>query len=320
MARDPNRRALAARAAVVGTLLVPVVVAHTFEHSAFWHAVQKLAHPVVFAIVAWLLADLVATIREHSFATRRDYADAWLLAVVLGGLTELAQHGVGRDPAWSDVGRDAFGAVVGLLARGAWDARRVGDRRSRRRRALSAGALGIVACVPVIVAAAAYGTRAWRFPTLVQFSTPADLYFVARDNPYLAVVPVPSRWRRSANERALDVPLRRAAVRAFKLVEPSPDWSRFHVLLIEVTNPAEVELVLYVRVHDRAHDQSHADRFNASIRVPPRTRHVERVPLEAIEEAPRSRVLDLAAVAGIAIFDPDDSTDRRFLLHRIWLE
>jgi hypothetical protein len=60
------------------------------------------------------------------------------------------------------------------------------------------------------------------------------------------------------------------------------------------------------------------------MRVPPRSRHVERIPLDAIARAPRSRVLDLTPLAAmaiaIAIVDPDDTADRRFLLHRIWLE
>lgn len=315
-----RRGAQAARAAALVGLLLLVVFARTFEHSAFWHALQKLAHPVLFAAVAWLLVGGLVQRRELDGATWREYRTAAALAVALGALTEIAQHFVGRDPAWSDIARDAYGTLAGLLAFAARDASRRNRHRARRGLAGAAALLAIVACAPLIEAGAAYATRAWRFPTLATFSSPADLYFVARDNPRLAIVAVPAPWRSFAGETALDVPLRRGAVRAFKLVEPAPDWSAARTLVIELTNPDDSELELIVRVHDRAHDQTHADRYNAPLRLLPRTRHVERIPLARIEAAPRGRKLDLSRVAGLAIFEPADGPPRRFLLHGIRLE
>ena len=57
-----------------------------------------------------------------------------------------------------------------------------------------------------------------------------------------------------------------------QVVEPQGDWRGVQIVAVDLTNSAERELQLMLRIFDAAHDWSHEDRFNLPLVIPPQTR------------------------------------------------
>lgn len=104
------------------------------------------------------------------------------------------------------------------------------------------------------------------------------------------------------------------------LVEPKRNWTRYQTLVVDLENPNGVALPLGLRVHDRAHDQAYRDRFNREFELAPHSRRALRVPLSAIESAPRGRRMDMQRIAGLAVFRLRADAPQVLLLHSIRLE
>jgi VanZ family protein len=99
------------RIAAILFLLSLVVFAKFHEPTRFAHALQKLAHPVVFGAIALLFLTLP---RRETPRRLGAYVMAFVLTVLCGAGTEVAQAFVARDPSLLDVLRDALGAGTAL--------------------------------------------------------------------------------------------------------------------------------------------------------------------------------------------------------------
>lgn len=321
---SPTRSAL--RWLAVVALLLLVVTARTFEHSDFWHAVQKAAHPFTFAAVALLLRGLLA---ERVPPGAMGTAIVFAVTVLLGGLTELAQFLTDRDPAFIDVGRDALGAAAALAGAGAWAARRSAPERHRSRtRARSARygralrfALGTAFAVaaaalvlaPVAISGAAYVVRDRSFPVLVRFGGPLDAYFV-RSQAVAEVVAVDGAGA------GLSISLGRTPNLGVEILEPAPDWRGYGAFAVDVANPGDRDLHLTLRIEDAEHDRTFEDRFNRDFVVQARSRQVVRFPLADVERAPQRRAMRLDRIARIVLFRSDAAVPQGMVLNRMWLE
>ena len=71
--------------------------------------------------------------------------------------------------------------------------------------------------------------------------------------------------------------------------------------MFTVVSDLDRPLRLVVRVHDRAHDQRFADRFNRSLVILPGLNRVA-IPIDEIRRAPDRREMDLRYVRGIVLF------------------
>lgn len=321
---SPTRNAF--RWLAVIALLLLVVTARTFEHSDFWHAVQKAAHPFTFAAVALLLRGLLA---ERVPPGSLGAAIVFTIAVLLGAVTELAQFLTERDPALLDVGRDALGAAAALAGAAAWRVRRSHPGKSRSRsharnarygRAMRVGlgsafALAATAFVlaPVAVSGAAYLARDAAFPSIVRFGGPLDAYFV-RSQAVTEVVAVDD------TTAGLSISLGRAPNLGVEILEPAPDWRGYRTFAIDVSNPGERELHLTLRIEDADHDRSYQDRFNRDFVIPARGRHVERFALADVNRAPSRRAMRMDRIARIVVFRATAAAPQGMILNRMWLE
>jgi VanZ family protein len=321
---SPARNAL--RWLAVVALLLLVVTARTFEHSDFWHAVQKAAHPFTFAAVALLLRGLLAErVPQGALGT----AIVFAITVMLGGVTELAQFLTDRDPAFLDVGRDALGAAGALAGAAAWSARRSRPEKTRSRsRARNArygralrlglgGAFALAAIVfvlaPVAISGAAYLTRDAAFPSIVRFGGPLDAYFV-RSQAVAEVVAV------DGTTAGLSISLGRAPNLGVEVLEPTPDWRGYNTFALDISNPGDRDLHLTVRIEDADHDRTYQDRFNRDFVVPAGRRHVTRFSLADVERAPSRRAMRMDRIARIVVFRADAAAPQGMILNRMWLE
>ncbi len=308
-------------AAILGLALL-VVFAELPGRPLIMHVLQKLGHPSVFGAIA--LGVLVLA-RQRSTPLRGawlEYLLAFVVAVAIGGATEIGQIFTHRDPSLRDVGLDARGAACALALAAAFDIRCRPGRWQRRWRALYLAVAAILAGIiltPLAWTLAGYTLRAERFPALFVPATRLDLLFVSGGNGKLERAPVPPPLALVPGELMLRVPLVTRPYAGVSLDEPQPDWTGYRSLVVEVTNPGRTDLQLNVRVHDRAHDYTFEDRFNAEVVVPAGRRQTLEFPLEAIRTAPRSRLLDLGHVAGVALFRSGPDGPREFWLHRVEL-
>ena len=308
--------------AAITALALVVVFAELPGRPLIFHALQKLAHPGVFAIIALGILVLERQRPRASRAIWLEYLVAAVVAVAIGGATELGQIFTHRDPSLRDVGLDARGAACALAFAAVFDIRCRPAPRPGRWRALylTVGALLVaISLAPLAWTVAGYALRSGRFPVLFVPDTRLDLLFVSGGGARLERIPVPASLAHAPGELALRVPLLTRPYAGVSLDEPSADWSRYRSLAVEVTNPGHTDLDLNIRVHDRAHDFTVEDRFNATATIAPGHRQTLEFPLAAIRAAPRDRPLDLSHIAGVTLYRSAPNGPREFWLHRIEL-
>jgi hypothetical protein len=250
----------------------------------FWAAAQSLAHAVVFALLATLLLR----------ATHVSEMRTWLLLVIFGAATELLQLFTGRQASAGDFVNDLLGSSAAVLAH-------VGIRRRARTQVLMAAACTMVAIAPFAWSIAAYTQRALRFPVLFRYDTPLDLYFLERSGTRSRSV-LPSICA-DTRPSALRIRLSADRYAGILLLEPITQWRSMLAMEIYLSNPGPADLTLTVRVHDRLHDWTYADRYNQEYVLPAGARRVIRVSSRELLQGPTNgRHLNLSQIAGIAIF------------------
>jgi VanZ family protein len=290
----------ALRIAAILFFLSLVVFAQFHEPTRFAHALQKLAHPVVFGAVALLFLTLSRRQTPRRFGS---YVAAFAFTVLCGAGTEVAQAFVSRDPSLLDVLRDALGACTALagfatIVPGV-DAR--GRRGWRVMGALIAFVGFAIMVAPISVSLAAYARRDLRFPTLLEACSPLDRYFLRDGGADVTVVPSTGPTASSCS-RALRVEFGPAPYAGITLDEPYPDWRTARTLILDLRNPAEFDLALTVRVHDRAHNFQFRDRFNREFTLRAHERLEIAIPIAEIEHSPADRLMDLSQIAGVILF------------------
>lgn len=303
------------RIAAMLFLLSLVVFAKFHEPPRFFHTLQKLAHPVTFGALALLFL----TFRRHqSPRLFHSYLVAFILTVLCGAGTEVAQAFVDRDPSALDVLRDALGAATALAAFATLIPGR--DARGRWRViGVLLAVLGFAIMVtPISISLAAYARRDLLFPTLFESCSGLDRYFISVQAAHMAVVPstVPSP---SPCGRALRVTLSAAPYAGITLEEPYPNWRTAKTLILDLRNPGEIDLPLATRVHDATHNFQFDDRFNREFTLRAHERLEISIPISEIEHAPAGRLLDVSRIAGIAVFRARGALTGSFDVERMLL-
>ncbi len=298
-------------------LLALVVFAQFTEPTRFMHVLQKLAHPVTFGAIALLILTLP---RRSTPAAAREYVVAFALAVLGGAATEFAQGFVGRDPSLLDVLRDAGGAATALVAFALLAPGGVLRQRGPCRAVGATAALGALALMlaPLAFSVLAYARRDLAYPTLAQWCSPFDRYFLRPVGAQLSGVSAP-RPLAAPCGTALRVALRPEIYPGLHLIEPYPDWRRARALVVDLHNPGELDLPLALRVHDRAHNQQYRDRFNREFTLHAGEWLELAIPVREIEAAPAGRSMDLSKVAGVMIFRVRGTDAASFEIEKIAL-
>jgi hypothetical protein len=92
--------------------------------------------------------------------------------------------------------------------------------------------------------------------------------------------------------------------------------------MLDVTNPEAQPLTLTLRVHDKAHDNRAADRFNRRFTLGAHERRVLAFPIAEVARSPTGRDMDMSRIATVILFGKNGSelTGREYYLTRLWLE
>lgn len=232
------------------------------HHPALRAALQNFAHPVIFAALA-ILGRRAMSRPNGPHPLRHHLVLAGTL-VLFAAVTEILQGLVDRDESFADFVGDLLGICAGLL----WP--------PRSRLAICAVTIAIaLASLPLGWTLSAYLYRHMQLPQIWR----ADSLLLNRF----------ARWQTGSFPGLV-------------IEEVPADWRAYRALAITVHNPGSATASFTVRIHDAHHDQRHEDRFNQTFHLAAGATDVFQIPVSAIKDGPKDRPLDLAAVAGIVVF------------------
>lgn len=257
-----------------------------------WRFIWGLGHLIGFAVWACLYA---AWRKPVGF--RRLLLEVLILTLLVGGLTEILQAGIGRQATWQDLGNDLVGSLLGLTLIS--PARRELPRRRRIQLQVPLLLVTFWVLWPVLLVVWDDLVAWHQFPLLSGFETALE----------------ESRWSGSAarqvsgkvafaGQKALRVTLSTQRYSGIGLKDFPADWSLYRAIQVQVYNPESEPLTLHFRIHDQRHrefDNVYSDRFNTSFKLH-RGWNLLRVALADVAAAPRQRDLDLSRVAGLVLF------------------
>jgi hypothetical protein len=265
-------------------------------------------HAPLFGVVALILLSLGSTVSQSlSSSFFKRYVFAGLTALILGIALELLQKLSGSDVELSDVLRDAAGIVSFLMIAAVFDCSipaAVASRRARLPIMIGAVLIFLTALISVASWTYAYLHRNAAFPTLASFDTAVGSRFFSVEDASIERVPCPAAWNPARHDTVGQITFYPAPYSTFILDEPYSDWTGYSLLEISLFSPLTDSLRLIVRVHDRQHNNEFSDRFNATYRIAPGASRIT-IPIELIAVAPATRLMDMSAIAGVAIFVAD---------------
>lgn len=274
-------------------------------------------HLVCFALWGYLYLSW-----RGNLSIRRLLVEVVLLSFLVGGMTEILQSLVGREPSWRDVFNDVLGGLLAVLFFAPGRHQLMAPlRHATQLLLLLAVAWSLI---PFSRALADDIISRHQFPLLSNFETPFEQ----------------TRWggksRRTIDkkivyqgDKALRVELIAGWYPGVFLNFFPADWRNYAALQMHVHHPLPEPLELHLRIHDQHHraaDNLHSDRFNSSVVLTQGWNRI-RVDLAEVMNAPRERELDLQRVAGVGLFavslaDPQVITidEVRLLSHEALLE
>ena len=317
--------------ACIAGLISPLLFVTLDGQSEWLRVARNAAHGPIFACIAILIVAMSGPLsaRPPGVSGRwpdwRRYTSSFALALSLGVMVEVLQSLGGRPPSLFDIGSDAAGAAVGLGIWSFFD----GSRQASPGRRLNAGAWLVLALAlfglaylswQPLSAVRAYAHRAARFPVIVQFREPIDLYFAVTGDSDARIVRLPEPWATGPREKTLRVHYGPGRSPTVRIKEPSPDWRGYTRLMVDLTNPGPKPLRLVIRILDDRHDWTHDDRFSLSVTLAAGQRTSVPVVLDAVVLAPKGRRMDLARIKDVMLIGRTGSATGLFYVSALWLE
>ncbi len=298
-----RRRARWAWTCVALALLALVHLVGPPRRTLAWVTALDVGHAPLFGAIALAMLQFLLASPFASRGRARLYGLAWLAAVALGAGSELLQLGADRNPDPRDVWSDALGAAACLLAASTFDPHTPFSAASRKRARAICRALALLllllAFAPAVRVADSYAARAAAFPALCDFAGTWEADFIATHRAGFAYTS--STRQDGAEVPALRLDFEPALYSAFKLIEPYPDWTGYQRLRLVLRSELDHPVDLVLRIHDRAHDDRYADRFNRRLTILP-GQNAFAIPLDEIRRAPDAREMDLSAIARLSVF------------------
>jgi VanZ family protein len=310
-------------ASIVAILLIAALVVFTGlpKTTIFLHVLHKTGHPLAFGLIALLVFFLLA---KRDFMRSRPpwaaYLAAFVITVLIGVATEIAQLFTHRDARVADVISDAVGATACLAGyaaafgsgRLAWP---TGNRLGAALVALAAAGYSLA---PLTWCVAAYAVRDAKFPVILENPSRLDMYFVATDAGNLSVIPLSVALHENV-AAPVKVALDKGEYPGLSIIEPYPRWSGYQSLAVDITNPGASDLHIVIRVHDRQHKNHYDDRFNRDFTLAANSRSTILIPMQDIQHGAKQRLLKLDAIAGLILFASGSVPGGVFFVNRIWL-
>lgn len=264
-----------------------------FPSGSLWsrEAVNS-GHVILFVVVSWLL--FYGLRQRFPLADRwRLYALLLVVGLLIGAAIECLQMFVQREASWSDWLKNLYGLLAGIAFLEWWLLRKTAVWwRQALVLSLFAGIL-VASLFSFILLSLHYLQRGQAFPVIMDFNAPWATSFVRFDY----------AEKLSGEGEYLDVLLTKGPYPGVHLIEVEPDWTGYERLALKVYSSQVHDINLVLRVNDRWHNQHFADRFNRRFVIRPGENRIT-VALAQIEQAPKSRKMDMKNIEEIKIFVP----------------
>jgi VanZ family protein len=296
---------------IVAGLMLVLHLYHPPQRGLWARTFFDSLHVPVFGLIA--LSLYVALPSKQGV---RRFIYAFVATAALGVLSEAAQIYTARDASVRDLIADLFGAAGFLVAAVALTPR--SSMTAGRRAAGCVVAIALLAwpLLPLAKISASYAIRNSQLPLLANFDSKFGDAFIRKQNVDFQIVRLPD------GSKAAYVTFGAGPWPGVAFHDLWPDWLEYSVLAVDLSTEENEPLDINIRVHDLAHlrhDQMFSDRFNRSFTLGP-GRHVLRIPLNDIQQAPRDRTIDLSKMEGIIIFGRSSIEKRSFYVHEISLQ
>ena len=303
--QSPLRRLLWAGIAI-GCVLLFVKEPGPEQHR-LWQEFWDLGHLFLFGGVGLFASE--------RYLRQRPWLSLFKLLLgtaFIGWIIEVIQGMTGRDYSLEDVAADTLGMALGLA---------IGGFRALSKPRWGYALLAIlllgglaVKVKPTVYSAVDAIAAARQFPVLADFSGFAP--HLQRDR-FTSI----SAWLK-VDAGVLEVNLLPGDFPGFGLDDFPNDWRGWHVLVIDIVNPASAPLAITCRIHDAQHaarGNLFADRFNGRFILQPGENRL-RIDLQAVEHAPAGRLLDMSEVRAPACFTHHLDRPQTLLLRSMVLE
>jgi VanZ family protein len=273
-------------------LMAVIYMPEMTYHSRTVSRLHNFAHLPLFVLVTVLLASIwpVRLFRDGR-PRPLPMLRLWLVAVLAGGLVELMQARQGRIPELYDVLSDGAGALIGLLLIFAWTT-------GRWRVVLSVTTLLVSLFIYPSVISAWDEVWAYRqFPVIASMEGWFQKDRFRGSRAHLMRIKDPE----NNDNHLLQVQFLPGLYPRFRVRDMPRDWSPYSSFSFTAINPGPESFFLLVRVDDIRHDNRPADRYLLRLTLQP-GRHRIQVPLEAVEQAPDTRSMDMTAIHQVILF------------------
>lgn len=320
------------KASATFALVVVVVAVLVFEieglpdHTRLWREMLNAGHIPLFGILALALLRLSTALLVAKTQNRYlHYLTAWTATTAIGVGTELLQIFSTRDADALDFVRNIAGATCFLAIYGiccdtqlAWG--RGATTVTRKKLVLSLSVfLLITALAPLLVWAAAYLERNYRFPQIVSFDSYLSRLFVEVQDAELKVMKTPQDWSVGHVQWVGNLKSRAGQYPGIRVTEPYANWSDYNFLRMNIYSEMGKSMKFTIRIHDLLHNGTYEDRFNTTFNVDPGANNIQ-IPIREIRSGPKNRQLDMESVAAIGIFATKPENVYTIAIDRIWVQ
>jgi len=311
-------RPLALTAVALALVALVVCVDHP-DDTRFWDALFDAGHAPLFGVLALAIRGLVPV------RVRRRDAVAFAGVVTLAVLTEALQAlQPERAVSAVDIARDVAAGGAFLLLRARASTRGAGPGRSPARvpgrsRVVLAVLLLATCFAELGFVVATYAERYRQLPTVATFDGAWWTRGMIETGPNVLEWPAPLSVADTAAAPFARLTLQPAQYSGIAIVEPYPDWRGYERLVVPIASDLGAPLRLTLRIHDAAHDQRYADRYNLQVLVHPGVNRVS-IPLADVRRSPDRREMDMSSIRGVVLFAHQLTEPSRLFLGPITLE
>jgi len=285
---------------------------------------QNTGHIVASGILAIIFLRLI---KQLATKQRRKtlilYFSALVAAMLCGVLVELVQIYTDRDADINDVYRNIIGIVSFLVIYASFDGNFTFFNsihcllRKRIVFFISGVLILFIGAIPLINIIIAYWQRHNAFPVIIDFDSKWSSKFYYLNN---ATIEVGEKGDMSKSRLyTTGLIFRKGEYSGINIFETVENWSSRSFLAFDVFLESSAPLVIYLRIHDKQHNNEVTDRFNLKEALRQGDNTI-RISLSDIQHGPLYRELDMASVDGLVLFVKDVKTERKILLSNITLE
>lgn len=306
---------------VGGVVLLGLICPFPFG-GHLWTRVFDLAHAPVFFFMVLAAAGFVdpgSVGLSQQYGRLRAVRTLEIIRIsggcfLVGCLGEFLQAFSGRSPSAGDLIANGAGVASGSL----WLCSRqvVG-----RRRVWSVIAVfGLLACATIGPVFGIWGAIQQQidFPMLASFERSSDLRAWHGQN---ARISRTADWA-SAGQYSLQVDLSPGRFSGANLIWPVRDWSDYDRLRWDMHNPATTPISVTVMIYDVFHmfqAYQSADRFHATVEIPPASLYELSIDLTDVATAPEMRTMEMNKITAVELVVEDLPTSRILYLDNMRL-